>query len=160
MAMLHAISPQSVPIPRATRRRRWISYAACVWSILFAVPHIWWALGISAGFPGGDASHRLFMSSAWRYIYDLIVIVLCALAIPITLTLLRPPHQVIRRWLLYAAAWIACGMLTLRGVAGLVVDGASDPVWWPTFLIGGVLFGSVARLAWATKTATPEEHSG
>jgi hypothetical protein len=51
-------------------------------------------------------------------------------------------------------------MLTLRGVAGLVVDGASDLVWWPTFLIGGILFGSVAWLARATKTATPEEHSG
>jgi hypothetical protein len=51
-------------------------------------------------------------------------------------------------------------MLTLRGVAGLVVDGASDPVWWPMFLIGGVLFGSVAWLARATKTATSEEHSG
>lgn len=57
------------------------------------------------------------------------------------------------------AAWIACGMLTLRGVAGLVVDGASDPVRWPTFLIGGVLFGSVAWLARATKAVTSEEHS-
>jgi hypothetical protein len=38
-------------------------------------------------------------------------------------------------------------MLTLRGVAGLIVDGSSDPVWWPIFLTGGVLFGGVAWLA-------------
>jgi len=160
MSMLHAISSPSATIARVERRRRWISYAAGVWSVLFAAPHIWWALGIPAGFPGGDASYRFFMSSTWRYIFDLIVIGLSALAVLITLTLLRPPHQVTRRWIPQAAAWIACGMLTFRGVGGMVIDGASDPVWWPTFLIGGILLGSVAWLARASKAATPEENSG
>jgi len=40
-------------------------------------------------------------------------------------------------------AWIACAMLTLRGVAGLIVDGASDP----TFMTGGLLFAAVACVA-------------
>ena len=35
----------------------------------------------------------------------------------------------------------------MRGVAGLLVDGTSDPVWWPTFLLGGILLGGVAWLA-------------
>jgi len=131
----------------AMRHRRWISYAACAWAILFAAPHTWWALGIPAGFPGGEAGHRLMMTSAWRYIYDVIVIIMSALAVLIALTLLQPPHQIVRRWVPYTAAWIACGMLTLRGVAGMVVDGASDPVWWPTFLVGGILLGMVAWLA-------------
>lgn len=134
--------------------QRWISYAACVWAILFAAPHVWWALGIPTGFPGGPAGHRLMMGSAWRYIYDVIVIILSLLAVLITLTLLRPPHLVVRRWVPHAAAWIACGMLTLRGVAGLVVDGASDPVWWPTFLLGGILLGAVAWLARAPRRSS------
>ncbi len=118
-----------------------------MWSVLFAAPHTWWALGIPAGFPGGEASHHVLMSSTWRYIFDVIVILLCVFAVIVALTLLRPPDRVRQRWIPHAAAWIACGMLSLRGLAGMVVDGASDPVWWPTFLLGGVLFGLVAWLA-------------
>jgi len=51
-----------------------------------------------------------------------------------------------KRWVTFAA-WIACGLLALRGIAGLVVDGTSDSVWWPTFLVGGILLGAVAWLA-------------
>jgi hypothetical protein len=129
------------------RYRRWITFAACGWAVLFAAPHTWWALGIPAGFPGGEANHQLMMTSTWRYIYDVIVIIMSALAILIAVTLLRPPEQIVRRWVPYTAAWIACGMLTLRGLAGMVVDGISDPVWWPTFLLGGILLGAVAWLA-------------
>jgi hypothetical protein len=136
----------------AARRRRWISYAACVWAVLFAAPHTWWALGIPAGFPGGAANHHLMMTSTWRYVYDVIVVILSAVAVLITLTLLRPPRQVVGRWISHTAAWIASGMLTLRGVAGMVHDGAADPVWWPTFLLGGILLGSVAWLARADKS--------
>jgi hypothetical protein len=71
----------------------------------------------------------------------------------VALTLLRPHDQVTRRWIPGTAAWIASGMLTLRGVAGLVVDGTSDLVWWPTFLVGGILFGTVAWLARRPKAA-------
>jgi hypothetical protein len=135
------------PTGAVPRHRRWISYAACAWAVLFAAPHLWWALGIPAGFPGGAANHHFFMSSPWRFAYDVLVILLSGLAAVITVTLLRPPHEVARRWIPLTAAWIACGMLTLRGVAGLVVDGASDLVWWPTFLLGGILLGCVAWLA-------------
>jgi len=138
----------------AATRRRWISYAACVWAVLFAAPHAWWALGIPFGFPGGEANHQLMMSSAWRYIYDVIVVVLSVVAILISLTLLKPPHEVVRRWVPHTAAWIACGMLTLRGVAGMIVDGTSDPIWWPTFLVGGILLGAVAWSARIPKPAT------
>src|SRR5262245_11859878 len=97
----------------ATRFRRWITYGACIWSALFAAPHIWWALGVSAGFPGGEANHRFMMNSAWRYISDIIVIMLSVIGLLIALTLLRPPHQVRRRWVWHTAAWIAFAMLTL-----------------------------------------------
>jgi hypothetical protein len=132
---------------------RWITYAACAWAVVFAAPHTWWALGIPAGFPGGEDNYHFFMSSTWRYIYDLVVILLSALALVVALTLLRPPGQVPRRWIPHTAAWIACGMLSLRGVAGLIVDGTSDPIWWPTFLIGGILFGGVAWCARRPRSA-------
>jgi hypothetical protein len=96
------------------------------------------------------------MSSAWRYIFDVIVILLSILAVLITLTLLRPPEQVVRRWIPATAAWIACGMLSLRGVAGMVVDGTSDAVWWPTFLLGGILLGAVAWHARIPKVSRPQ----
>jgi hypothetical protein len=139
--------------------RRWISYAACGWAVLFAAPHAWWALGLPYGFPGGEASHTLMMNSPWRYLFDVIVVILSVLAVLITLTLLRPPEQVVRRRIPFAGAWIASGMLTLRGVAGMVVDGASDPVWWPTFLLGGVLLGGVAWLARVPKPVKSASHS-
>lgn len=132
------------------RNGRWISYAACVWAVLFAAPHTWWALGIPAGFPGGEANHQLWMSSTWRYMYNVMVIILSAMAVLVALTFLRPSHHVIRRWIPHTAAWIAGGMLSLRGVAGLLVDGTSDLVWWPTFLVGGILFSA---LAWSARTS-------
>ncbi len=125
-----------------TSRTRWLNYAASVWAGLFAAPHIWWALGISAGFPGGEASYRLFMSSWWRYLFDVVVVLLSLTAIVVALALLRP-----RGWIPRVAAWIACVMLTVRGGAGLIVDGLTRPFWTLTFLIGGILFGAVACLA-------------
>lgn len=129
------------------RTHRWINYAACVWAFSFAAPHVWWALGIPFGFPGGAASYRFFMSSTWRYVFDLVVVLLSVLAVFIAWMLSRLPHKGFWRWLIHCAAWIACGMLTLRGVAGFIHDGLADLIWNPTFLIGGVLFAGVAWLA-------------
>jgi len=86
------------------------------------------------------------MTSWWRYLYDVIVVLLSLLGAVIALALLRRSHARLHRWF-RALAWIAAGLLTLRGVAGLIVDGTDDPIWWPTFLIGGLLFGGVARLS-------------
>jgi hypothetical protein len=87
------------------------------------------------------------MRKPWFVAYDLLVVALSVLAFVVARTLGRPSRGRVPRWILVAMAWIASGMLSLRGVAGMVVDGASDPVWWPTFLIGGILFGSVGWLS-------------
>lgn len=79
--------------------------------------------------------------------FDLLVVALSVLAFLVARTLGRASTGRVPRWILVAMAWIASGVLSLRGVAGMVVDGASDPVWWPTFLIGGILFGSVGWLS-------------
>lgn len=134
--------------------RRAVSYATCAWAALFGAPHTWWALGIKAGFPGGDTSYGFFMSSWWRVLFNWTVIALSIVAILITLALLKPPQLVRRRWIPMTLAWTACVLLLVRGVAGLIVDGTSDPVWAPAFTLGGILMGSVAWLS-RRKTAAP-----
>ena len=114
-----------------------------MWAVVFAAPHVWWALGIPAGFPGGRANHVPMMTT-WRYYFDLVVIALSALAIVIALAPVQRWGEKIPPGFLRATTWAACTLLTLRGVAGLIADGSSDPVWWPTFLVGGVLFGAVS----------------
>jgi len=123
-----------------------VYYAACVWSLCFAAPHTWWALGSPFGFPGGPANHRLWMTSWWRYLYDVLVILLSVLGAVVALEL-RPAGRTSVRRVFRLMAWIAAGLLSVRGVAGLVVDGTADPIWWPTFLVGGLLFGGIAWLS-------------
>jgi hypothetical protein len=130
------VSSDSLP------RAAWANYAAGAWTVLFAAPHLWWALGIPAGMPGGVESHRLMMTT-WRYWFDVLVVALSVVGVTVAIGLVRPrralPHGVLR-----VLAWMAAVLLSLRGLAGLIVDGTRDPVWWPTFLTGGVLFTVVA----------------
>jgi hypothetical protein len=124
---------------------RWVHYAASIWSILFAAPHVWWALGVPTGFPGGQAHHEL-MITTWRYYGDVAVILLCVLAVGVALAPVQQWGALIPRRLLRVMAYTASAMLGLRGLAGMIVDGVSDPVWWPTFLAGAILFGGVAYM--------------
>ena len=126
--------------------RRWVSYATCAWSVAFGVPHLWWALGVSWGFPGGEPSYLFFMSSAWRYVYDWVVITCSVLGVFVPLALLKPPDKLVRRWVPHSLAYIACVLLTVCGGVGLILDRGRDHVWDPTFLLGGILFGAVALL--------------
>ena len=137
-------------IRASVSHQRWVYYAASVWALCFAAPHIWWAFGSPFGFPGGQANHRLWMTTWWRYLYDVIVCLLSILGAVVALALRPPGHARLRR-VFRALAWMAAGLLTLRGVAGLIADGTSDPIWWPTFLVGGILFGGVA---WLSRTRT------
>ncbi len=92
------------------------------------------------------------MATGWRYAFDVVVILLSVVAAWLAVVLLRPPEHIVRRWIPHTAAWIGAAMLTVRGVAGLVVDGTTDLIWWPTFLVGGLLLGSVA---WLARVARP-----
>jgi hypothetical protein len=60
--------------------------------------------------------------------------------------LMQPACPAGRAWVTPTLAWAASALLTLRGAAGLAVDWVRDPIWWPTYLIGGILFGTVAWL--------------
>jgi hypothetical protein len=146
--------------PRLTRLRTWIGTGACAWAVLFAAPHAWWALGAPMGFPGGEASYRQFMESPWLRLYNLAVIGLCIVAVILTTKLRGAAREERRRPVIRAAVWVGSAILLVRGVAGLVVDGSSDPVWWPTFLVGGLLFGSVAAMAGAPRERSRTASSG
>jgi hypothetical protein len=129
---------------------RWAGYAACAWTVLFGAPHIWWALGNPFAFPGGHVSYQVFMSATWRIVFDWIVVLLCAIGFGVALALVRPWGRRLPQPPLLAAAWTASAMLTLRGVAGVAVDGLRDvefpirPVFTVAFVVGGLLFGLVA----------------
>ena len=85
--------------------------------------------------------------TTWRYYFDVLVIALSAVAVFVALAPIRTWGAEIPRWIIGTMSWIAFAVLTLRGVAGLIADGSSDPLWWPTFLVGGLLFGATAWLA-------------
>lgn len=127
--------------------RQGVAYAAVAWAILFGAPHLWWGLGISFGFPGGKESYELFTSSAWRIVYDWVVVVMSALAIAIVLTLQKPVEQVRRRWIPLTLCWFASVILLIRAIAGFIFDGTDDLLWNPTFFTGGMLMGAVAWMA-------------
>jgi hypothetical protein len=94
------------------------------------------------------------MSSWWRVLFNWTVVALSVVAILITLVLLKPAKLVRRRWIPRSLACIGCVLLLIRGVAGIIVDGASDLIWAPAFTIGGILLGGVA---WMSRIPEPRE---
>jgi hypothetical protein len=89
------------------------------------------------------------MMTTWRFYFDVAVIGLSVLAAVVAVA---PGHtwgDAIPRRAWQAMSCIASSVLTLRGLAGMIADGASDPVWWPTFLVGGLLFG--ATVLWPAR---------
>jgi hypothetical protein len=130
---------------------RWTGFASSAWCVAFGAPHLWWALGWSFGFPGGQASYDFFMSSWWHVAYDWFVIACCLLGVFVALALNKPAESVAQRAVSLTLAWTAFVLLSLRGVAGLIVDRFQDLIWNPTFVVGGVLFGALVWQARRSK---------
>jgi len=136
----------------------WLGYATCAWTVIFAAPHIWWGIGSSFAFPGGEASYRVFVSATWRIVFDWFVVFLSFTGFGVALALAHPWGPMPPPWHLLAAARTAFVILTLRGVGGLVVDGLVRPYWTLMFVLGGLLFGGVA---WgATVPVKSRRHPG
>lgn len=124
------------------RGAAWVGYATAVWCVLFAAPHVWWVFGVSLGLPGGDVER--LRGTPWFLAYDLLVVLLAAVGVGVALAAVRPWGGMVPRRPLLGLAWAAAAALSARGLAGLVVDGRADLLWWPTFLVGGVLFALTA----------------
>ena len=126
------------------------AYAAFVWSVAFALPHVYWAAGGNTGLGDEPVEGTL---AAVNYA----AIVLSIAAAALALALVRPWGVFVPRRLLWVGAWGACLVLSLRGGAGLIQDlaialGRSDEdvptlilIFEPLFLVGGILFGLAAR---------------
>ena len=132
---------------------RWWSAATCVWSLVFAAPHFYWAAGGRAGLRAEAGAADAALSQSWFAAYNLATGVLAVVGAVVAVLLLRAPGDFLR--VLRAAAWVACAVLFLRGVVGmtgLAVEAArgvinSPPMLVaiePWFLLGGVLFGVLA----------------
>ena len=67
----------------------WVGFAACIWVILFATPHLWWAFGVSAAFLGGDRAYEFAFRNSLFLVYDLVVIILLFASALVALALVQ-----------------------------------------------------------------------
>jgi hypothetical protein len=127
----------------------WPAYGAALWSLLFALAHIVWAMGWYIGLRE-ESARQAFQRTSFL-VYDLIVAGLCVVAVFVALALVQSWGRRLPRHLLLLLGWGAAGLLGLRGVAG-VIQGAyllvvrPEAVGWmglydPWFCLGGALFG-------------------
>lgn len=137
------------------------AYAAFAWSVVFVVPHVYWAVGGTAGLEGEAIDGAL-------EVINYTAIVLSLIAAGLALALVQRLGRSLPRWVLLIGAWAACILLSLRGGAGLIqdlvvlLDGSDNDVstlalvFEPLFLVGGILFGLAAwRYGRASAPANP-----
>ena len=147
----------SISVNDRSRPAGWAASAAAAWSLIFAAPHVWWALGVSWAFPGNADDFARAFDRTWWLVYDLVVAVLCIVGAALALALVQPWGRALPAKLLRAAVWSGSALLLLRGALGVapmvwsLLRGTSNELHpWsyviePWFLLGGILFGLAAR---------------
>jgi hypothetical protein len=141
------------------------AYGICVWSLLFAVPHVYWALGGRVGLAASAGSETIVRDVSFVVIGLWGTTALCAAGVLFGLALARPWGDIVPRWLLFLDASGASVLFLLRFavvelstagyVLGLRSTAAFGPtqwaelhsyvyVWSPYFLLGSLLFGVAA----------------
>jgi uncharacterized membrane protein YeaQ/YmgE (transglycosylase-associated protein family) len=127
------------------------------WSLVFAAPHFYWALGGRAGLGAQAAAADAALQQGWFATYNLAAGCLGILGAVVAAVLAMTwGGRRVHRWLLVAAT-VACVVLLLRGALGLTLLGASvlagtfdeqAPVVLlviePWFVLGGLAFGGMA----------------
>jgi len=126
---------------KRTRWAIWIGYAACGWSLLFSLVHLYWGIKFSTGRPtlpgGAIAAGGRVGGSAWA----LYAGILCVMGVLVAL--LRFRSERMPRWMQRAVVGTACAAMT----AYVVYAFAKNGFQW--LIAPGVLFaaGSVIALA-------------
>jgi hypothetical protein len=166
--------------PKLIERTRWARYAAVAWCVVFGVPHLYWALGGTAGFAEWSMPPNkilaltrdpLYMGITWG------VVIACVFGAIVALAPFQTWSRRIPRWLLLTPLWIVCGMFLVRGIGtpiqtALVISGGMpfEPLagpdaqaWYqwllldsvgfsPWFILGGFVFGATV---WSAIPSTP-----
>ncbi|MDL5159752.1 hypothetical protein [Actinomycetospora termitidis] len=136
--------------------RAW-GVALAVWCLVFAVPHVAWALGSRAGLGGETAAADAALSTGWFATYNAVTAVLALAGVVVGLaTALGPAgRHLAPRWWPRVLLGVAV-LLVLRGLVGLtglVIDllgsGITSPpvlvAIEPWFVLGGVACAGLAR---------------
>jgi hypothetical protein len=125
-----------------------VAYAAALWAAVFAVFHIIWGAG---WYPLLDAEQaRIAFANPWKWAYDVLIAVICVIAVPVALAPVMSWGRHLPRRLTYTLAWIGSALLVLRSTASLIQAGyllgvgrfrfAALGIWEPWFYLGAVLF--------------------
>jgi len=128
-----------------------VEYAAALWAGVFAVFHIIWAAG---WYPLLDAEGaRAGMGAVWwKWAYDVVVAVMCVIAVPIVLARVMPWGRQLPPRLVRSLLFVGTSLLLLRTTAALVQTGYLIAAgrfqllgvweWW--FFAGTILFTASA----------------
>jgi len=133
--------------PSKQRTSPWAAYGAAIWATIFAVFHIVWAAG---WYPLLNAEGaRIAFAVPWKWWFDVVVAVMCVVAIPVALAPVTSLGQHISQPLVFGLAITGSTLLVLRATASLIQVGyhistgrfAGLAIWEPWFYLGAVLFG-------------------
>jgi len=130
----------------------WPAYAACVWMVLFAAVHAYWAVGGTVGLPPGLSVR----DNPALFIIDVVAIPLCLVGAALALAFVRPWGARLPRRLLMVAAWGTSALLVLHALPamvtliGLALGMYAEPLspetrfslflYEPIWMLGGLLF--------------------
>ncbi|MFE9635258.1 DUF3995 domain-containing protein [Streptomyces sp. NPDC006463] len=149
--------------PAATAWQRTTGSAACVWMVVFAAFHAYWALGGTFGLPPGES----LVDNTPLFIIDLIAIPMNLGGAALALALVQRWGLFFPRWLVLCGAW-GCALLMvfhalpamvdlavyLAGRRGTPLEGMdrfSVLLYEPYWMLGGLLF-TVMALAFQRRT--------
>ena len=127
---------------------KWVAYSAALWAAVFAGFHVIWALG---WYPLLDSEQaRAAFATPWKWAYDVVVAIMCVIAVPVALAPVMSWGKRTPRRLIYAVAWIGSALLIVRAAGSviqavyLVAGGrfrfAAMGIWEPWFYLGAILF--------------------
>jgi hypothetical protein len=91
------------------RKRDLIVYATAAWAFIFSIFHFIWAMGWYAGLNAKEAE-KAFAKPLF-FAFNLLIAVMCAIAVPIALVFVRPWEKGKLRKVASALAWTGTTLL-------------------------------------------------
>ena len=132
------------------QKKDWPVYAAAAWALIFALFHLIWAAGWYVGLDA-EQTQKAFAKPLFLA-FDLLIAVMCMIAVPVALALVRPWGERLPRKMIGALAWSGSLLLGLRAVASLIqtvylvaagkfAAGPRMVLWEAWFYVGAILWG-------------------